>query len=117
MRAKTPSQLVIGGDRDVLGQAPPAAVCSHRRRLAAGRLWRRGKRPPSRPHEPNDTAFGIAQRFNITVEELASANEMTVEEIAALSVGQKLIIPQAAPEQQQPVTTTTPSTGGAAAAP
>ena len=40
---------------------------------------------------------------------------MTVEEIAALSVGQKLIIPQAAPEQQQPVTTTTPETGEPAA--
>jgi len=65
--------------------------------------------------EPNDTAFAIAQRFGITVEELASANNMTVEEIAALSVGQKLIIPQAAPEQQQPVTTTTPETGEPAA--
>ena len=65
--------------------------------------------------EPGDTAFAIAQKFNITVEELASANNMTVEEIAALSVGQKLIIPQRAPEQQQPVTTTTPSTGGPAA--
>ncbi len=64
--------------------------------------------------EPGDTAFAIAQKFNITVEELASANNMTVEEIAALSVGQKLIIPQRAPEQQ-PVTTTTPATGGPAA--
>ena len=60
--------------------------------------------------EPGDTAFAIAQKFNVTVEELASANNMTVEEIAALSVGQKLIIPQRAPEQQ-PVTTTTPETG------
>jgi LysM repeat protein len=65
--------------------------------------------------EPGDTAFAIAQKFNVTVEELASANNMTVEEIAALSVGQKLIIPQAAPEQQQPVTTTTPETGEPAA--
>jgi LysM repeat protein len=39
---------------------------------------------------------------------------MTVEEIAALSVGQKLIIPQRPPEQQ-PVTTTTPETGEPAA--
>jgi LysM repeat protein len=61
--------------------------------------------------EPGDTAFAIAQKFNVTVEELASANNMTVEEIAALSVGQKLIIPQRAPEQQQPVTTTTTETG------
>jgi len=64
--------------------------------------------------EPGDTAFAIAQKFNVTVEELASANNMTVEEIAALSVGQKLIIPQRAPEQQ-PVTTTTPETGEPAA--
>ena len=57
--------------------------------------------------EAGDTAFGIAERFGVTVEELASANNMTVEQIAQLSVGQKLIIPQRAPTQQ-PVTTTTP---------
>jgi len=58
-----------------------------------------------------DTAYAIAQKFGVTVEELASANSMTVEQISALSVGQKLIIPQRAPEQQ-PVTTTTPQTSG-----
>jgi len=60
--------------------------------------------------EAGDTAFGIAERFGVTVEELASANNMTVEQIAALSVGQKLIIPQRAPTPQ-PVTTATPETG------
>jgi LysM repeat protein len=60
--------------------------------------------------QPGDTAFAIAERFGVTVEELASANNMTVEEIAALSVGQKLTIPQRAPTPQ-PVTTTTPETG------
>jgi len=60
---------------------------------------------------PGDTAYAIAQKFGVTVEELASANSMTVEQISALSVGQKLIIPQRAPEQQ-PVTTTTPQTSG-----
>ena len=60
--------------------------------------------------EPGDSAYAIALKFGITVEELASANDMTVAEIAGLSVGQKLIIPQRAPEQQQPVTTTTPQT-------
>jgi LysM repeat protein len=64
--------------------------------------------------EAGDTAYAIAQKFGVTVEELAAANNMTVEEIAALSVGQKLIIPQRAPEQQ-PVTTTTPETGEPAA--
>jgi len=64
--------------------------------------------------EPGDIAYDIALKFGITVEELASANNMTVEEIAQLSVGQKLIIPQRPPEQQ-PVTTTTPSTGEPAA--
>jgi len=58
--------------------------------------------------EPEDTAYGIALKFNITVEELASANNMTVEQIADLSVGQRLIIPKAAPGEQQPVTTATP---------
>jgi len=57
--------------------------------------------------EAGDTAYAIAQKFGITVEELASANNMTVEQIAQLSVGQKLTIPQRAPTQQ-PVTTTTP---------
>ena len=57
--------------------------------------------------EPGDIAYDIALQFGITVEELASANNMTVEEIAQLSVGQKLIIPRRAPEQQ-PVTTATP---------
>jgi len=61
-----------------------------------------------------DTAYAIAQKFGVTVEELASANSMTVEQISALSVGQKLIIPQRAPEQQ-PVTTTTPESGEPAA--
>jgi len=60
--------------------------------------------------EPGDTAFAIAERFGVTIEELASANNMTVEQIAALSVGQKLVIPQRAPTPQ-PVTTTTPETG------
>ena len=64
--------------------------------------------------EPGDTAYAIALKFGVTVEELASANSMTVEQISALSVGQKLIIPQRAPEQQ-PVTTTTPETGEPAA--
>lgn len=64
--------------------------------------------------EAGDTAYAIAQKFGVTVEELASANNMTVEEIASLSVGQKLIIPQRAPEQQ-PVTTITPETGEPAA--
>jgi LysM repeat protein len=65
--------------------------------------------------EPGDSAYAIALRFGITVEELAAANDMTVAEIADLSVGQKLIIPQRAPEEQQPVTTITPETGEPAA--
>jgi LysM repeat protein len=59
--------------------------------------------------EPNDTAYAIALKFGITVEELAAANDMTVAQIADLSVGQKLKIPQRA-QEQQPVTTTTPQT-------
>ena len=40
-----------------------------------------------------DTASDIASSFSITVEELAAANGMTVEQIASLSVGQELVIP------------------------
>jgi LysM repeat protein len=64
--------------------------------------------------EPGDSAYAIALKFGITVEELAAANDMTVAEIADLSVGQKLIIPQRA-QEQQPVTTTTPQTSEPAA--
>ena len=64
--------------------------------------------------QAGDVAYDIALKFGITVEELASANNMTVEQIADLSVGQKLIIPQRPPEQQ-PVTTATPETGEPAA--
>ncbi len=56
-----------------------------------------------------DTAYSIAGEFNTTVEALAAANNMTVDQIAQLSVGQKLTIPQQA-SQPQPVTTASPNT-------
>ena len=40
-----------------------------------------------------DIASAIADEFNITVEELARANGMTVEQISRLRVGQELVIP------------------------
>ena len=61
--------------------------------------------------QDGDVAYDIATKFGITVEELAAANNMSMEQIAQLSVGQKLIIPRT-PSQQQPVSTTTPETSG-----
>jgi LysM repeat protein len=56
--------------------------------------------------QAGDVAYDIALKFGITVEELAAANNMSIEQIAELSVGQKLVIPRP-PSQQQPVTTAT----------
>jgi LysM repeat protein len=61
--------------------------------------------------QAGDIAYDIALKFGITVEELAAANNMSVEQIAELSVGQKLIIPRP-PSQQQPVTTATAQASG-----
>lgn len=43
--------------------------------------------------QPGDTAWAIAQRFNITLEELAEANDTTIDDLRTLSVGEELIIP------------------------
>jgi LysM repeat protein len=61
--------------------------------------------------QDGDVAYDIALKFGITVEELAAANNMSMDQIAQLSVGQKLIIPRP-PSQQQPVATATPQTNG-----
>ena len=45
--------------------------------------------------EPGDTASEIAERFGITVEELAAANGLTVTEANDLQVGQELAVPAA----------------------
>lgn len=70
-----------------------------------------GGAAPSGPSGPSegtytvqegDTAFDIATTFGITVEALAEANGMTVEEITNLSIGQELIIPSEEPEVPAP---------------
>jgi LysM repeat protein len=43
--------------------------------------------------QPGDNANDIALRFGITVEELAAANNTTVDDLRSLDVGQVLIIP------------------------
>ncbi len=52
--------------------------------------------------EAGDTASDIAAAFGISVEALAEANGMTVDEIANLSIGQELIIPAQEPEDGAP---------------
>lgn len=55
--------------------------------------------------EPGDNASAIAERFGITLEELAAVNGVTIDELRALEVGQVLIIsadagaPLPAPEE------------------
>jgi LysM repeat protein len=41
-----------------------------------------------------DTAFGIAGRFGVSVEELAEANNRTVSSLGSLQVGDRLVIPR-----------------------
>jgi len=45
--------------------------------------------------QSGDNANDIALRFGVTVEELAAANNMTIDELRSLEVGQVLIIPPA----------------------
>ncbi|MCK9486882.1 MAG: LysM peptidoglycan-binding domain-containing protein [Dehalococcoidia bacterium] len=44
--------------------------------------------------EAGDTAFGIALQFDTTVEDLATANDMTEDEITDLQIGQVLRLPR-----------------------
>jgi LysM repeat protein len=43
--------------------------------------------------QPGDTAFGIALEFDTTLEELAAANGISVDDLTNLQVGQELQIP------------------------
>ena len=45
--------------------------------------------------EDGDTAWAIASRFGVSIEQLAEANDMTVEELVELSIGDVLDIPPA----------------------
>lgn len=45
--------------------------------------------------EAGDTAFGIALQFDVTVADLAAANDMTEEEMTDLQIGQVIRIPSA----------------------
>ena len=45
--------------------------------------------------QPGDSAFEIASRFEVTVEELAEANDRTVASLASLQPGDTLLIPLA----------------------
>jgi LysM repeat protein len=56
--------------------------------------------------QAGDNASDIAARFGITVQELADANDTTVDELRTLFVGQVLTIPQFA--GRTPVPTSTP---------
>ena len=56
--------------------------------------------------QSGDTANDIALRFGVTLDELAAANNMTIDDLRGLSVGQVLIIPASGSEQ--PEATATP---------
>jgi LysM repeat protein len=56
--------------------------------------------------QAGDNASDIAARFGITIQELAEANNMTIDELRTLFVGQVLTIPQFA--GRTPVPTSTP---------
>ena len=43
--------------------------------------------------QPGDTLRGIAEQFNVSVQALLDANDMTPEEADALRIGQELVIP------------------------
>ncbi len=44
--------------------------------------------------EPGDTALGVALRFDTTLDELAAANGLTLDELTNLRIGQELVIPR-----------------------
>ena len=44
--------------------------------------------------QPGDTALGIAIRFDTTLDELAAANGLTLDELTNLRIGQELVIPR-----------------------
>ena len=48
--------------------------------------------------QSGDNASAIAERFGITLEELAAVNGVTIDELRALEVGQVLVIPEGAAE-------------------
>jgi LysM repeat protein len=43
--------------------------------------------------QPGDTGFGIALELNVTLEALAAANGLTVDDLTNLQIGQELLIP------------------------
>jgi LysM repeat protein len=58
--------------------------------------------------QPGDNASDIAARFGITLEELAEANDMTIDQLRTLYVGQVLLIPQFPGRTPAPTSTPEP---------
>jgi len=58
--------------------------------------------------QSGDNASDIASRFGITVEELAAANNMTVDDLRSLDVGDVLIIPPASSTPEPEATESPP---------
>lgn len=56
--------------------------------------------------QSGDNTSDIADRFGVTIEELAAANNATVDELRQLQVGDVLIIPTVAPPSSAPETQT-----------
>ena len=43
--------------------------------------------------QPGDTGFGIALEFDVSLEAIAAANGLAVDDLGALTIGQELLIP------------------------
>jgi LysM repeat protein len=99
-------QLVIPTASSVLGTVtpgpmPPATASP----TATASATPRPTATPARTPTPGaaqtyivaegDTAFGIAGRFGVSVEELAASNNRTVSSLGSLQVGDRLVIPPA----------------------
>ena len=73
---------------------------------------RRRAPPPPAPEtyevQAGDNASDIAARFGITLQELAEANNMTIDELRTLFVGQVLTIPQFTGRTPVPTSTSEP---------
>ncbi len=90
-----PTRLEVGQVLTIPGAAPDE-----------GEVLGATAEPPSTPElsgegtytvQAGDIAVDIAERFGVTVEELAAANNTTVQDLRSLDVGDVLVIPSPAP--------------------
>ncbi len=103
------NDLFVGQVLRVPGKSVTAATPTPRPRATPTREATGGSTPSSQATprsgqteytvQSGDTANDIALRFGVTLDELAAANNMTIDDLRSLSVGQVLIIPASGSEQ------------------